>query len=271
MDSAKDIFKKHFDKQSEVVSGNDLHWINLKFKHSYDVLEIAELLLEKDNELKFMKEDYIVYGKIAALLHDIGRFYEVADARKGFKHGKFGAENILKNEEHIKNPFILLPIKYHDQKNISEEFFEDLATYNLNKNEEEVVLKLLKLVRDSDKLANLRMHENFIDDIFVFFLDKKLCFTDSCLKAFKNKELVNNKERNTVFDQILGYMCWVYDLQLQYSKELIFDENFLNAHFKIIEKKIDSISNYDKNDLNNFLLEVESLKKQLILDRFLRA
>ena len=65
-----------------------------------DVFKISQYLIENDEVLKKLDNKYKLYGELSALLHDIGRAYEVGDMKDKVKpHGYYGADIILKQVE----------------------------------------------------------------------------------------------------------------------------------------------------------------------------
>ena len=68
--------------------------INLKIKHTYEVVKLSTKIAES---LNLTKED-ITIAKIIALLHDIGRFTEIKEFQgfEGLEHAAYGVELLFK-------------------------------------------------------------------------------------------------------------------------------------------------------------------------------
>ncbi|MDD2840624.1 MAG: HD domain-containing protein, partial [Rickettsiales bacterium] len=227
----QEILKRHYDKQLEIakVLGVEkyIFWVQMKYSHSLDVYKVSEYLLKNDVILSKLDKNYKLYGKLGALLHDIGRAYEIGDVKiNGLMHGYFGAENILRDIEKEDNPFLLWSFKYHDILNAEEETRNELKESKLSQSEQEVVIILLKLVMDSDKLANFKLFQD-CDKKYFLNLSNDLFITDKCLEEFKNKKLIRKSGRKTKFDQYLSYITWAYDLNFQASKDLVLKENYM--------------------------------------------
>lgn len=269
------ILKKHYEKQLLLAESSgierDISWIKVKYKHSQDVLRVAEYLIENDPVLSKLEEKYKLYGKLGALLHDIGRAYEIGETKlNGAKHGYFGVENILKIEEKEENPFILWSLKYHDILDAEQETRKELKETNLSNQEKEIVIILLKLVMDSDKLANFELFPNCQRNILLN-LDNKPVFTEKCLEGFKKRTLILKDDRNTNLDQYLSYITWIYDLNFQASKELVLKENYMQNLLDKMKEEIKNFSsNLDKETNEKTLNQIEQISNQLNKDRFLR-
>ncbi|HSQ97548.1 MAG TPA: HD domain-containing protein [Rickettsiales bacterium] len=270
----QEILKKHYDKQLNIAESSgrekDIFWVKMKYQHSQDVLKIAEYLLENDSLLSKLQNTYKLYGKLGALLHDIGRAYEIGETKlNGIKHGYFGAENILKQEEKEDNPFILWSFKYHDILNAEEETRNELKEINLSNQEKEIVVILLKLVMDSDKLANFKLFFD-CEREYLLNLDNKPVFTEKCLTSLKNKNLIKKSDRKTNLDQYLSYITWIYDLNFQTSKDLTLRENYmLNFINKMKEEVVNFSSNLDEEIIKKTLNQIEEISNQLKKDGFL--
>ena len=266
------ILKKHYTLQQKVVDESgvkmDMLWVSRKYIHSQDVFKISQYLIENDEVLKKLDNKYKLYGQLSALLHDIGRAYEVGDMKDKVKpHGYYGADIILKQVEKENNPFILIPVKYHGDLKAEENARKELEEIDdLSDEEKEIVIMLLKLVMDSDKLANFKMFKKFDRKYFVNLigLDEKPYISDECFESFKNRELVSLKDRKTVLDKILLTICWIYDLNYQASIDLVKKEKHLEDYLNLFEKYIDN--NQKTKDTEN---KINFIKQQLIEDNFI--
>ena len=277
LEKAKVILKNHYDKQQKVVDASgikeDILWVKMKYAHSIDVFNIAEYLIDNDEELKKLTEDQKLYGKLSALLHDIGRAYEVGETKEKVKpHGYYGADVILKQIETETNPFILIPVKYHGDLLAEENARKDLENMeNLSNEDKEIIIKLLYLVMDSDKLANLALFKTVDEWHFNFLnLEEEAIISDECFNSFCNRELVKTKDRKTVLDKILLIICWAYDLEYQASKTLLLKEKHLEDYLKMLNKYIEKFKyNTSKEDLETTYMQLERIKSQLLQDNLI--
>ena len=271
------ILDKHYTSQCELLEKNcnikDENWIKAKYQHSIDVFNIAEYLIETDEELQKLTEDQKLYGKLSALLHDIGRAYEVGEMKAKVKpHGYYGADVVLRQLENETNPFILIPVKYHGDLLAEENARKDLENIeNLSNEDKEIIIKLLRLVMDSDKLANLALFKT-VDEWHFNFLNliEEAVISDECFESFCNRELVKIKDRKTLLDKILLIICWAYDLEYQASKALLLKERHLEDYLKMFDKYIEKFKyNTDKEDLETTYIRLEKIKNQLLQDNLI--
>lgn len=270
----KEILKKHYDQQLKIAEKSgvkaDVAWVEIKYSHSLDVFNMSKVLIKNDKILSKLDNKYKLYGKLGALLHDIGRAYKIGENKNKIEpHGVYGAENILRNIENEDNPFILLSMKYHDILDGEKSTKQELKKYNLSRQEKDIIILLLNLVRDSDKLANFVLFKK-INGKFFLTMDKKLYFSKACIKAFKNRVLIARNDRETIFDQILGYINWIYDLNFQASRDFVIQKKCIHFFLKKIDEIFKEIKcNYCKEEIQNFKLNLNDIIKQLKKDKYL--
>ena len=272
LEKAKVILKNHYDKQQKVVDTSgikeDILWVKMKYAHSIDVFNIAEYLIDNDEELKKLTEDQKLYGKLAALLHDIGRAYEVGEMKAKVKpHGYYGADVVLRQLENETNPFILIPVKYHGDLLAEENARKDLENIeNLSNEDKEIIIKLLYLVMDSDKLSNFKLFQQ-IDEGYFLTKKKELRFTDECYNKFIKRELVKREIMETIFDEFIFYIGWFYDLNFKASKDLILKNNLMQTFIIKMQEKIDLIKpTATSEQVKKIESQFKEIEKQMLKD-----
>ena len=172
----------------------------------------------------------------------------------------------------LTNPFILIPVKYHGDLYAEENARKDLENIeNLSNEDKEIIIKLLRLVMDSDKLANLALFKTVDEWHFNFLhLEEKAIISDECFESFCNRELVKIKDRKTLLDKILLVICWSYDLEYQYSKEILLKEGHLIDYLKMFDKYIEKFKdNTNKEDLEKTEHRINKIKEQLFNDNLI--
>ena len=276
LEEAQEILKKHYTSQQKVVDESgakmDMLWVSMKYTHSQDVFKISQYLIENDEVLKKLDNKYKLYGQLSALLHDIGRAYEVGDMKEKVKpHGYYGADIVLKQVEKENNPFILIPVKYHGDLKAEENARKELEEIdNLSDEEKEIVIMLLKLVMDSDKLANFELFKIISEEKYFLSKKQELFITDACYECFLKRGLVKRGELQTIFDEILFYLGWIYDLNYEASKKLIFEEKLAQAYVDRMETKINILAkNSSPEQVKKINKQFEQVKKQLIEDKLI--
>ena len=275
LDNAKVILKNHYDKQQKVVDASgvqeDILWVKMKYAHSIDVFNISEYLIDNDEELQKLTDEQKLYGKLSALLHDIGRAYEIGDMKSKVKpHGYYGADVILKQMEKETNPFILIPVKYHGDLYAEENARNDLDNINnLSNEDKDVIIKLLYLVMDSDKLSNFKLFKQ-IDEGYFLGKKKELYITDECFESFLKKQLVKREDMNTIFDEFIFYIGWCYDLNFNASKKMILENNLMQTFIDKFQEKINLVKTSATNEqIEKIQKQFEVIKKQIKDDKLI--
>lgn len=204
-----------------------------KYHHTFRVLEYA---LKIAQSLDLSSKDINIVG-ISALLHDIGRFYQIENYHtysdtKSIDHGKKGYEILCEND------FINKYIDYEQNIVLN-------AVLNHNKLEiddrlDEKTKFITKIVRDADKIDILLEQVSIIKDLNPT-INKNII--DELLKGnmIKNDLVIND------CDDILHNLAFIYDLNFKKSFEIVLDS-------KVIENKINLLEIYINEDLS-FLKE----------------
>ena len=118
-----------------------------------------------------------------------------------------------------------------------------IISKNLSFNEEIIC----KIIRDADKLDILETQGNAIksDNIFHKEIIKNIYKKQCCLtNTFENEA-----------DQIIRQICYIYDINFQYSLKYIQDKNILNKKLELIKNNTPkgvNIVDIEKN-LNEYL------------------
>jgi putative nucleotidyltransferase with HDIG domain len=224
--------------------------IEYKYNHSYRVVHQAEEICRSIN-LDTVERDL---ASNIALLHDIARFrqwteYKTFSDKDSFDHGDEGCK-ILFDEGEIHN------------YNIDKDDYEIVKTaiYNHNKyqiNFDELTVRETlhtKIIRDADK----------IDILYAFSTNRLLelkeddsGISDNIKEGFFKHKEVPNEERKTVNDRIISLIGLVYGLYYDYSKERVYNEDYLGKMYKHIKNKklfkpyIDEAKKYLKGEIKN--------------------
>ena len=129
---------------------------------------------------------------------------------------------------------------------------------------------LLKLVMDSDKLANFELFKTISEEKYFLSKKQELFITDTCYDYFLKRQLVKREELQTIFDEILFYLGWIYDLNYEASKKLIFEEKLAQAYVDRMETKINILGkNSSPEQVEKINKQFEQVKKQLIEDKLI--
>jgi hypothetical protein len=270
---AEKIFETCFKAQQNLSKNKkEETWYAHKYRHSYEVLDAGLRIISLENNLKNLSASEKENAKIALLLHDLGRFYQYINGQFviEFDHALASAE-ILKQNYQINNLQILLPIKHHQSMQGVAECQKEIS--QLPPNEQEVIIKITKLVKDADKLANL-LHaksQNTFSTLEISNFNLKL--SDYTLNCVSNKCLVDytkcGQNSPTIFDFILVQLCWRFDIYFASTLKIIDDENvsafFIGELRKYAELNLEKFKNTPstQSDYKKLCSQIDTLEKLL--------
>lgn len=200
--------------------------IRLKEEHTLRVLEnskrIGRWLLSTGEQLQVIK--------IAALLHDIGRFqqyktYRTFNDALSVNHAKLGIE-ILEQYQVLngagltatQQDIVIKAIRYHNQRHLPTE-------------EKEECLITACIIRDADKLDIFSMlvtndSENKIPQNKEFKNAK--IYSEKVIKDILQGRLVEYPDIKTANDLLLFRLSWVYDINFAYSFSYVLKAGYLD-------------------------------------------
>ena len=218
---AKNILIKYYKKQLQKLLDNnfpeeDVKFLKVKFRHSFDCYNIGKKILESDDELKNKSNIFKQRAELSFILHDVGRFFELTDELNSKSHGIYGAE-LLEKFENIDDKLVLIAIGHHDESNI---FLDNNKNYlSLTNEEKKQSIELLKVLKDADKISNLYLFKN--KNTIYTRKDKKYGFSKEYFDGIENKHLIDKKYKNTIFDSIAYYIIWYHELFYNSSQEFV--------------------------------------------------
>ncbi len=221
--------KTEFDNYTSKYDKN-ITSINRKYYHSYRVMEQSIKIAESIN---LSRED-IELASLIGLLHDVARFeqwmrYETFSDRKSIDHGDFGVEILLENDfirDFIKDnqydEIIKIAIKNHNKYKIEE---------GLNEKE----LLHSKIIRDADKID---IFYEGAEDFFWNTVEEKREIENSLIsedyfEEFMSRNTICRKPNQTKLDSIVAMIAFIFDLNFNYSKKVIYENSYIN---KILDK-----------------------------------
>lgn len=237
------IFKQYYQKAAKVIPRSSFYYgtLNHKFKHSIDVLNIGKDILFNTPELAKVDENFIDFAQKALLFHDVGRFKEAVNRyrreAKGLPvfelktdHGLRGY-NLMKKTPPYDNMKILFALRYHGK------MMEQILHSSLYKKiaklaEKEDIMKILYLVRDADKMANLYRIKNdghLKEDIFYRNLNdsnRNDILSDNVKQQFLKKQVILSPTLRTYADRILQVLSWIFDLNYIRTKQIFVEQEY---------------------------------------------
>ncbi len=243
---------ENFDEFDKYALRFDLNvkMIEYKYNHSYRVVHQAEEICRSLN-LDTVERDL---ASNIALLHDIARFrqwteYKTFNDKASFDHREEGVK-ILFDEGEILN------------YNIDKEDYEIVKKAIANHNKFDIDFNELtmrealhsKIIRDADK----------IDILYAFSTNRLLELNEDDSEInpvitedfFDHKETLN-EQIITHNDKIVSLFALVFDLYYDYSKERVYNEDYLGKMYKQLKNKklfkpyIDEAKKYLKGEIKN--------------------
>lgn len=85
LDKAKQILNKEYQQKYALAhTGYQIDFMDEKIKHSYQVLGAGNVLLKHESCFAHINEEEKSYYQALVLLHDVARFKEILEKKKGF-------------------------------------------------------------------------------------------------------------------------------------------------------------------------------------------
>ncbi|MDO4375884.1 MAG: HD domain-containing protein [bacterium] len=198
--------------------------IRRKYYHSKRVSTISKKIAQ---HLSWPLKDVALATQIG-LLHDIGRFEEWTMYKcfsKYMDHGSYGAY-LLNKEEYEK----MFNIKAYDKQEVLD------AIYYHNKLKLPSSLKnnkFCKLIRDADKLDIIYQ----LSQREITMENNTNVISKEVFKEFNKGTTITNKYVKTYADKVLSVLALVYDINYNYTLELLYDFNYINNIYENLENK----------------------------------
>ena len=255
-------FKQYYKQAIDKVPTDSFFYqnINHKFKHSVDVLHIGQKIINETPELKNKSPEFKDIAQKALLFHDVGRFLEALKNYKAeqnhfplsptqYDHGLIGyrlmKKNPLYNDERI-----LFALKHHGKIKSSAERELHRKTIK-NSPLIQDITDIIHLVRDADKLANLKVikkDNHLTKDLFYRNLSKEAReapLSVTVKEQFIKRQTIRFNTLTSYADRILMVLSWIFDLNYQYAQKLF----VLRGYDKYLIKEL-SRFHHDKKDIN---------------------
>ena len=236
-------FKQYYKQAIKKVPADSFFYqnINHKFKHSVEVLHIGQKIMEQTPELKNKSPEFKDRAQKALLFHDVGRFLEALKNYKAeqnhltssplaYDHGLIGYR-LLKKNPLYNDERILFALRYHGKIRSSVERELHRKTIK-NSPLIQDITDIIHLVRDADKLANLKVikkDNHLTKDLFYRNLSKEertAPISPNIKQQFIKKQTIRFNALTSYADRILMVLSWIFDLNYQYTEELFSLRNY---------------------------------------------
>lgn len=209
--------------------------IELKLKHTFGVVKCTELITKSLN----LTEEQTQLAKIIALLHDIGRFYQVRkfgtfEDYRTLDHAKYGVAILFEND------LIRSFIKEDKYDEIIKQSILNHNKHKIDKNLTADELLYAKIIRDADKMDNFRVKSTY-DLYTIANIDKKeiesAYISENIFNAFMSCQTILSNERKTSMDIWISFIAFIFDLNFTVSLEYILNNDYINKLVDRIEYK----------------------------------
>lgn len=213
------------------ASGYDLNILAIKnkFEHSLRVMELSEMIcnkLELNDNIKY-------FAKEIALFHDIGRFrqwklYGTYDDNNSTDHAKLSIA-ILHEEKILKK----ITTKVKEQRWITDSIsgHNELSVSKVISQNSRILSRILRDANTIDILSNLVNEKS----------DLNTCEENvsiSIQRRFETKALANSNHINNFNDQIIYYLCYLFDITYPCSINYLKDKKIIEELEKKYSNKI---------------------------------
>jgi len=241
--------------------------VNHKFKHSVDVLHIGEKILKETPELSNCSPVFTDFAEKALLFHDVGRFKEALNRyQKDKKHIKIAPSacdhgligyNLMKKNPAYNDMRILFALRYHGKmmnRVMTSKLWKEIA----NSPQRDDIIKILYLVRDADKLSNLKnikKEEHLKKDVFYRQLSSKALnapISEAVMAQFLARKTILFSTVFSFADRVLMVLSWIFDLNYEFTKQTFIKNGY---------------DKYLLNELSQYHQNKEDLKKIQTLTR----
>ncbi|MFW6009517.1 MAG: HD domain-containing protein [archaeon] len=233
------FFEKYLEKN---LDKEDLRQIR-KFEHSYRVANLNKKIAESVNLSD--SDQNLTY--VIGLLHDIGRFAQLNQTNSF-------SDSILNHA--------MLGVKVLDKLNFFEKYnLEDAEIktikqciinhnkYNFEEDDKKISM-FIKMIRDSDKVDNLRLYKEEKNIEIIESKDEEnIDVSDKVYLDFKKEQSIKSGNINNQLDRCVMVIAFAFDLNFDYSKNIILEENLFDNFYKNIKSNKDA----NKKKLQNFV------------------
>ncbi len=207
--------------------------------------KVVENILILADSLELSENEKAV-AEIAALFHDIGRFWLLSPENREVQiadHAEASAEYLTSNSAFIQldeptQNIILQVIKHHNKP-------------DLPKKEGEAILFYIKLLRDADKLDSWRAMSEYItrkggkpNMAIEFAVSDKAVVTPSFCKIIIDGGIPDKNDMVTFNDLVIFQMSWVFDLHFKKSFQILNQRQYMRHLYDSLPKNDNVIEIY---------------------------
>lgn len=232
-------FRQYYKQASAQIPSDDFYqgFIAHKVAHSMQVLKFGRKIIGQTAELADKSQDFITAAERALLFHDVGRFKEgVLRSQAEQKNQKIGAASLqfnhcdlgydtLSHHPFYSDPRILAAVKCHGMMLEDAYKLPEWRKF-MQMPQKKEIKRILFLVRDADKLANLysiKNEQRLSHDLFYKQLTEELReapLSSENVRQFFANQVVCFKNVRSWADRILMVLSWINDINYPVSHNM---------------------------------------------------
>ena len=226
-------------------------FLQLKVRHTKEVIGLCEEIAR----LKGWSDEQVMMARIAGLLHDVGRFPQMA--RYGTFHDEKSVDHGLLGLRLIDEAGVLadIPALVRDALRFAVRWHNHLE-YPSGNSEEEHSISLLKVVKDADRIDIMRvlkieMIDKMLDD------EDELSVSVGLLEKVERGEEVERTMIRTKVDHWLFVLNWVRQLYFSESVVILSRKGYFQSLLELIPEDDDRVCSVKKRLLASFERRLE--------------
>ena len=244
-EKAKKLLVSEYETNFKIVQSSAFHkaFMNEKIRHSWQVSGAGNGIIMHEPYFFNQSHSFIDLTRAAVLLHDIYRFREIRtlfETGEKIDHGELGAELLSKTAD-FNNILITLPIKHHGH--MIECMYEDAAYIKQDEATQSQIKHIAFAVRDADKIANWHLLANEWQEMKEIWLKHPDDFSkaqtsinDELWSWFARQEVAPNTLRHTNAETVISILCWLFDMNYDYSIAFCKYHNLFSRLCEILTK-----------------------------------
>ncbi|MDR0367143.1 MAG: HD domain-containing protein [Rickettsiales bacterium] len=219
-DSASKIILDAYFENLPRTSGDERSqaWMVHKVRHTF---QVESAMTDIVSSMPGLSEADARKAGVAALLHDLGRFYQTL-GDLSFRHGAH-ARALLQRIGKFDDPAILFAIEEHDKHAID---YANPLYAAMDAEAKKSAGTVAKLLRDADKLGNMR---DFVRHYIPSLLSTRGSglSTEAREAVERGGETVDYRLIKTKADEIAGLASWVVDINFAQTRGFIAELDYI--------------------------------------------
>lgn len=219
-------------------------WLTHKLRHTFGVAhEIMNIFYDEKNVYEMFAPDERELVEMTGILHDLARFYQHKNGKiipsSEFDHGK-AAVNLIKDNPQVSDQKMLFAIHEHNKFAID---YHNPLYCQLEETEKKKAEVLAKLLRDADKLENIRFFSYYGVERLAVMPQGNL--SEAIKQNIKNHQTVDYKNVKTAADSLAVSLSWINDIYFVSTMECLRKLHFIENCLDLIGQRGASAEDID--------------------------